>query len=645
MWLSALRTPLLSATPRSNHAAAPARPAAAAGSGPLICAVLAAAAPSLLAYNLPPSPTLLNQALALGLWGAFVFVFAHQRRRLAGAGGPALAALGLLCLGVLWSWATSSLPASLALSSLGLLLAAGVMLASGLASGLPTDTASTDAHTAHAADTGDAAFVCFCWAWLIAGLLNTAVAAIQVFAPALADGQWLAASGIVGRAVGNLRQPNHLSSLLLWAVVALVALVELRRLRHGLAAALGALLVAAVVLTASRTGLLSVALLALWGLLDRRLNGRTRLLLLAAPLVYGLAWWGMVQWAALAQHTFGGAQRLAETDISGSRFGIWTNAWALLMQQPWTGVGWGNFNMAWTLTPFPGRPTAFFDHTHNLPLQLAVELGLPLAGAVMALMLWALWRSASAALRAAGDAGTQRRCALVMVLMIVLHSLLEYPLWYAYFLLPAAWALGVALNGGAAASARSATPPMPTQQVTTTTRAPSPGLRSGASRSVQRLLPWGAAAMVAAAGLAVWDYSRVVAIYRAGTGDAPLAQRIAAGQQSWLFGHHADYAAVTAEGAKPDPRRDFDRTARHLLDTRLMLAWTQALAGANEVDAARHLAARLREFRRADQTPFFEACKRADAGLPAAGLPVADAEMPYQCQKPVRDLNWRSFLP
>ena len=40
-----------------------------------------------------------------------------------------------------------------------------------------------------------------------------------------------------------------------------------------------------------------------------------------------------------------------------------------------------------------------------------------------------------------------RRAALVMVLMISLHSLLEYPLWYAYFLLPAAFAFGLCLGG------------------------------------------------------------------------------------------------------------------------------------------------------------------------------------------------------
>ena len=32
-----------------------------------------------------------------------------------------------------------------------------------------------------------------------------------------------------------------------------------------------------------------------------------------------------------------------------------------------------------------------------------------------------------------------------MVLMVTLHSLLEYPLWYSYFLLPTAFAFGLCL--------------------------------------------------------------------------------------------------------------------------------------------------------------------------------------------------------
>ena len=53
-------------------------------------------------------------------------------------------------------------------------------------------------------------------------------------------------------------------------------------------------------------------------------------------------------------------------------------------------MGFGEFNFAGSMTPLLGRPTPCFDDTHNLPLQLAVELGLPRATVVMALLSWAL---------------------------------------------------------------------------------------------------------------------------------------------------------------------------------------------------------------------------------------------------------------
>ncbi|HLL17415.1 MAG TPA: Wzy polymerase domain-containing protein, partial [Rubrivivax sp.] len=279
------------------------------------------------------------------------------------------------------------------------------------------------------------------------------MALTQVFIPDLPDGNWLAASGLPGRAVGNLRQPNHLSSLLLWGCIAVIALHELGRLRRAFAAVLLGAFVFAVVLTASRTGLVSVALLALWGVVDRRLSRPARLLLLAAPVLYALSWWLMVLWADVSEHSFGGSQRIAEGDVSSSRFAIWRDTLALIRLHPWTGVGLGEFNFAWTLTPFPDRPTAFFDHTHNLPLQLLVELGLPLGGAVLGLLGWALWRGFRQAWTEQPPARSiAQRCSMLMVLMIGLHSLLEYPLWYSYFLLPAAWAWGFALQPGQADS-------------------------------------------------------------------------------------------------------------------------------------------------------------------------------------------------
>jgi O-antigen ligase len=579
-----------------------------------LAAAIAASFPSLLAYNVAPSATFLNQALAFAVWPLLVVVSLPSLTWRATA--PLQAALLILMLAAAWSWGPGAVPASLALSSLATLLAAALMVAGGAGVHARDDDTTTNL------------FAAFCWAWLIAGLLNVLVAWIQVFAPGLTDGKLIAASGLPGRAVGNLRQPNHLSSLLTWSCIAVVALLELRRLRMQVAAPLIAALVFTVVLTASRTGTASLVVLALWGALDRRLSRHTRYLLLAAPVIYGLSWLGMDAWAKLSQHTFGGAKRLEESALGGSRLGILIDTLAMIRQQPWTGVGFGEFNFAWSLTPFPQRPSPFFDHTHNLPLQLIVELGVPLATIVMGLLLWALWRAAKAAWRAAGDLSTAQRCAVMMVLMICLPKLVEYPLWYSYFLLPAAWAWGFAL-GGVPAMAQAFSKSKAATQTSTPNSAP---------RGPSKPLTVGALLLVFGTGLSVLDYQRVAAIFEGGADAAPLEARIRAGQRSVFFAHHADYAAVTSGVPVPDPAHAFDRVTHYLLDTRLMIAWSRSLAQQGHLNAARHVAARLREFKKEDAAEFFAAC-------PAAATAINDAQpnAAFQCELPRQDLNWRDF--
>ena len=563
-------------------------------------ALAAAAGPSLLAYNVSPSPTFLNQALALALWGGFVAAasvpgpgYRSVRLALRDAVFP-VSALALVLLAVFWSWLPGDLPSALALSAVGMLLATLLLLLCGAA--------------VRSGARAVPIFALFCMGWVVAGALNAAIGAVQVFAPDLPDGDWIARSGLPGRAVGNLRQPNHLSSLLLWSAMAVVPLLELGRLRRGLGWALFALMIFAVVLTASRTGVLGVGLLALWGLLDRRLSRPTRVLLLLSPLLYGLAWLGLSVWAEASRHTFGGETRLAEADLSGSRFGIWANTLQLIRQQPWLGVGFGEFNLAWTLTPFPGRPVAFFDHTHNLPLQLAVELGLPLAALVMALLLAGLWRAWRLAGNADDATAVTLRSAWMMLLLIGVHSLLEYPLWYAYFLLPTGWLFGYVLGRPAA-------------------HGPAAGKPSG-------VLALGGVLLVLGSLLAVADYMRVVRIFAPPQDGSTLDERIANGQRSWLFAHHAGYAAATNDASISPSAEAWKEAPHYLMDTRLTIAWAQALARAGEIDKARHLAQRLREFRNPQADSFFEPCDKPDPAKPR----------PFQCDPPATTPNWRDYL-
>ena len=585
-----------------------AKGAAGSGPGPWATIAMAAAvsAPTLLAYNVSPSATLLNQLLSTLLWGAVLLTLGVQRNRLPPAiwspltGGLLAAAFGL---GIS---ALRGLPPSMTASALALVAAAALLTWHSFS--LP-DSDDHGAALAHAV--------------LVAGLLSAAIALIQVFAPSVADGEIIARSGLPGRAVGNLRQPNHLSSLLVWGLIGWVLVAHTGRfagfrLRRGVLLTMGVLLLWAVVLSASRTGIVGVVMLAIWGLADRRLARWVRVALVATPAAYLLIGVGMSGWAHATGHTFGGEVRLAETDVSASRWGIWSNTLALIRAQPWTGVGFGEFNFAWTLTPFPGRPVAFFDHTHNLPLQLWVELGVPLGTLVLGLLVWALVLAGARAWRVDGNEGTGSRAAFMMVLMIGVHSLFEYPLWYAYFLLPAAWAWGHALRL-----------PNATAQVR-------PRKLPVASRiDSQHLLRAAGALMIVVSLYAVYDYWKVVVIYAPVDDAGPLPERIDRGQTSFFFSHHADYAAATTATPASSAMAAFNTTTHSLLDTRLMQAWANALNESGHRDKASYLAARLREFRNPAASEFFADCQDA--------AKMAQSPPPFQCVDPPPGLGWRDF--
>ncbi|ACB32764.1 O-antigen polymerase [Leptothrix cholodnii SP-6] len=578
--------------------------------GMLLAALSAVALPMLLAPTVSPTSTFFNQlcafagmALWLGLWvGRATPV---PIRRMPGA----LRGLLLLLVMLIVAQGLTEAPFGQRLMPIATLsLGAALALAAGLSAQSGRD---------------DALWSGLLVALLAAGLLSVGISLLQVFAPTWTDGVWVAMPTTPGRAIGNMRQPNQLSTLLLWACAAAVWLSQRHRWFLRELAAVLVLLVLADVLTASRTGMVGVLMLAGWGAIDRRLPGRVRLLLLAMLAVYALGWWGMEQWSASTGQFFYGDDQIKKTlhgDPSSSRGRIWANTLALIAQHPWTGVGPGAFNFVWSMTPFPDRPVAFFDHSHNLLLQLAVDSGLPFAAAVLALALWVAWRSRAAFTQADDLRAGGARCAAFMLALVLVHSLLEYPLWYAYFLLPTAlmagWMTGLV------------PPPASADRVGELDagwRRP-PTL----ARSVCGLV---SALGMLASGWAAHQYYTVAVIFEPdvsiGIPEA-LPQRIARGQRSILFGHHADYAEVTMA---PQPEQVFDafrRPLHHLLDTRLMTAYARALAARGDVERSRHVAARLREFRNPASDAFFAPCQAA--ALPASGAAAVAASVPFQCE-------------
>lgn len=582
-------------------------------------AVVALTLPTLLAFNVAPSSTLFNQAAALIGWGGLAFALglplrATWQRPRPGAGLAALlvtlaVSLALSCAAPL----QVALPASLAFSNAGMI--GGAALVALLAA-----AAQREAFGRHA-------FRALCMALVVASLASSVVGLVQVYVPSLADGTWVAKTNVEGRAVGNMRQPNHLSSLLLWGVIAVawlgeeIAALQGRRGR-AVTWGLALLFVFGVVLTASRTGAIGTGVLTVWALLDRRLSRSTRWLLGLMPFFYFIFWLGNSAWADYSHHAFGGEARFSTSgDISSSRYAIWSNTLELIKANPWFGVGFGEFNFAWTLTPFPDRPVAFFDHTHNLPLQLIVEMGIPIGLLVLGLLLFALYCALRNVMpqpdRDPSLPPQMSSAAFMIVLMIGLHSLLEYPLWYAYFLLPTAFAFGLCLGDPLRGKkAEQASPP-----------------RESPAWRIRPLLV-ASLLMLAGGVFSLFDYMKVAAIFTTSENAAPLAQRIAEGRRSVFFAHHADYAAATIAEHPSQAMFAFKRAPHYLLDARLMMAWAKALAEAGETDKARYVAQRLKEFRNEQAAEFFAVCDE-----PAA----AGAARPFQCEQPTGRYTYEDF--
>ncbi len=581
---------------------------------------LAICGPAWLAYSLSPSVTFFNQAVALTGWaGLFAWrlwrgypVLVPPWRLVT----PAFLALALLSVATIGSLVIERLPTALGLSALGLLAASALTFFLGVVGGRY--------------EIGRQLFKGLCLATVLAGFVSVGLALVQVSAPDWADGDWIARASTPGRAGGNLRQPNHLSSLLLWSIAALVWLHDALVVRQAfderststVRAHLGERvvtiivmvgLILGVVLTVSRTGAVCVLLLAFWGIADKRLSHFSRVLLWLTPLVYALCWLGMTAWAQASE--FAGAVQLHKADPSSSRFGIWANTLSLIAQHPWFGVGWGEFNFAWSLTPFPDRPVAFFDHTHNLPLNLLVELGIPLGTLVLALLSWSLWRAFVACRVTPYPASSMVRTAFVMVLMMAVHSMLEYPLWYAYFLLPTAFMLGICLGHSVPPGNDAKARPAP--------------------RWLRPALMVASLALILGTVFSVFDYLRVTKIFSVDDDDTtPLSQRIAEGQKSVFFAHHADYAAATVATHPSTAWKAFRRAPHLLLDTRLMMAWAKGYAEKGDIERARYIADRLREFRNPDAADFFAECDKAKA---------AGTAEPFQCKPATRQFTYEDF--
>jgi O-antigen ligase len=271
---------------------------------------------------------------------------------------------------------------------------------------------------------------------LAAAVVSTGIALTQ--AAQLGPISWIEFLPAGQRPFGNLAQPNHLATLLLWGMTSVIWLFERRRLGAGVAAMASMYLSFGVVITQSRTAWLVLAVVCVgWIVMRRRIPIRTPQFALAIGCAaFALATFA---WPTLYQLAMqGGVAGLEARLQPGTRLDHWSTLLDAAGQRPWAGYGWGQIGLAQQNAALTHPPTGeWLSYSHNIVLDLILWAGMPIGlGLTAACLAW-LYLS----IKSCRDVSTF--AAITAITAVGIHSLLEYPLAYTYFLLPLGLFIGV----------------------------------------------------------------------------------------------------------------------------------------------------------------------------------------------------------
>lgn len=241
---------------------------------------------------------------------------------------------------------------------------------------------------------------------------------------------WIDPLRFGGRPYANVGQPNNLASIIAIGMICLLRCFELRRI-GGVTLLLGACYLGlGMVLTQSRTGWLVFALCVAWLTLGRKAPMRLHAAALAGALATfsGLMFlWGSVNEAI----ELAGPGEVSARLSGGTRPVHWVAMWDAALRHPWTGFGWTQVTQAHLEValdhPYTGEQ---LTNSHNLFLDLLVWNGIPIGALLIAAMVFWIVRQVLIC------RATDHAIALCIVIAVGTHALLEFPLDYAFFLLP-----------------------------------------------------------------------------------------------------------------------------------------------------------------------------------------------------------------
>jgi O-antigen ligase len=245
---------------------------------------------------------------------------------------------------------------------------------------------------------------------------------------------WVADLPAASRPFSNLAQPNHFNTAAFLGLVSLALLRAAGRVGSPGFWAGAAFMLGGMVISGSRTAWVQLLLFGATCAWLGRGPGRWRSLGQAAGVLATYA----LLYAAWSTQT--GYSRAAEEVLTaGTRPAAWRDAVSAIAREPLLGHGWLQMGAAQQRVALD-RPSYLehIEHAHNIVLDLLVWTGIPTGCLILGLCLIALSR------QFARLSDPRAVWLFAAALGVLAHAMLEFPLEYAYFLIPFGAALGMA---------------------------------------------------------------------------------------------------------------------------------------------------------------------------------------------------------
>lgn len=248
------------------------------------------------------------------------------------------------------------------------------------------------------------------------------------------------------RPFANFAQPNNMATFQIISFLSLIYLYIKHKINFYILLILSIVFIFSIALTQSRTAVIALISL-LFALIFFRKIIHIKVLVyyFFSVLIYFLLSFYLVDISNFIAKIFGlnivSISSSVERGVSSSgRIDFWIQMFYAILERPWFGYGWNQTALAQYQNMDKYPIGVWITSSHNLLVDIIVWCGIPIG---MSFILYCIYIIFSSMLKIKK---IEELFAFCMIVNLLVHSMLEYPLHYAYFLIPFGVFVGMILS-------------------------------------------------------------------------------------------------------------------------------------------------------------------------------------------------------